>query len=388
MTYNDGLPPTYWYKLSSKDLNAAEPLYVAKEAIMKRIAQMQKKVDLSGSRCYVGVDVHKSAYYVALLSEDGERLQFSTPADPHGLLDKLNEMGVVILSLAHETGPTGYGLAWACQELGIQIVVAATSKIPRPISAGGKTDRLDAMKLAEFLAKGMLKSVTIPTPDEHGLREMERRRQRLIGNRRKLKQNIKSFLLRNGLSGAVELAQWTKASVEKLRRLEMGNAYLQATLESFMSELDLLNAQIQKMKEALTRESARQGKGVMLRNLKTIPGVGETVAQTFAAEIFRPERFERAEEICAYVGLAPIISQSGQSQGKAFLRQVGQNYFRSILVESAWASIRRDKYFRDFYTRIRSKTNLPQKAIVAVARKLLIVIWRVAVENRVYRPAK
>lgn len=353
---------------------------------MKRITQKKKKVELSGSRCYVGVDVHKVTYYVALLSEAGARLQFSTPADPRGLLSKLNEMGVEILSLAHETGPTGYGLAWACQELGVPIVAAAASKIPRPVSAGGKTDRLDAMKLAEFLAKGMLKSVGIPTPDEHGLRELERRRQRLIGSRRKLKQNIKSFLLRNGLSSAVELAQWTKTSIEKLRKLEMGSVYLQATLDSFMSELDLLDAQIQKMKEALAIESIRQGKDSMLRNLKTIPGVGETVAQTFAAEIFRPERFERAEEICAYVGLAPIISQSGQGQGKAFLRRVGQDYFRSILVESAWTSVRRDQYFRNFYTRIRSKTNLPQKAIIAVARKLLIVIWRVAVENRAYKP--
>lgn len=158
------------------------------------------------------------------------------------------------------------------------------------------------------------------------------------------------------------------------------------TLGSLLAEHDSLEAQVQKMKEALNRETIRQGKGAMLRNLNTIPGVGPTVSQTFVAEIFRPERFDRAEEICAYVGLAPIISQSGQSQGKAYLRQVGQNYFRSILVESAWTSIRKDKYFRDFYARIRSKTDLPQKSIVAVARKLLIVIWRVAVENRAYKP--
>lgn len=168
-----------------------------------------------------------------------------------------------------------------------------------------------------------------------------------------------------------------------------GALYLRITLDSLLTELDSIDAQVQTLKEALRRETIRQGKGSTLNNLKTIPGVGPTVAQIFVAEIFRPERFERAEEICAHVGLAPIISQSGQKQGKAFLRQVGQNYFRSILVESAWTSVRRDKYFRDFYARIRSKTNLPQKAIVAVARKLLIIIWRVGVvENRVYTPVR
>ena len=56
---------------------------------MKRIAQKRQNVQMSGRRCYIGVDVHKTTYYVALLSEEGLRLEFSTPADPHGLLSKL-----------------------------------------------------------------------------------------------------------------------------------------------------------------------------------------------------------------------------------------------------------------------------------------------------------
>lgn len=359
---------------------------MAKEAIMKRIRQKRQKVELAGSRCYVGVDVHKITYYVALLSEEGLRLEFSTPAAPHGLLSKLNEIGVEVLSLAHETGPTGFGLAWACQELGVPVVVAPASKIPRPVAAGGKTDRLEAMKLAEFLAGGMLKSVAIPTPDEFAFRGLERRRQQLISRRAKLKQNIKGFLLKNGLSAIADPKHWSQAEVEALKKLDLGNRPLQLTLESYLSELELFSVEIVKLKQTLAREAILQDKGELVHNLRTIPGVGETVAHTFAAEIFRPERFERAEEICAYVGLAPIISQSGQSQGKAYLRRVGQNYFRSILVEAAWVSIRQDQYFRDFYGRIRSRTNLPQKAIVAVARKLLTVIWRIAVENRSYRP--
>lgn len=353
---------------------------------MKRIAQKREKVDLSGSRCYVGVDVHKITYYVALLSEEGLRLEFSTPADPHGLLSKLSEMGVEILSLAHETGPTGFGLAWTCQELEVPVVVAGASKIPRPVSAGGKTDRLDAMKLAEFLAKGMLKSVAIPTREEFAFRELERRRQQLVRRRAKLKQNIKSFLLKNGFSSLSDPKRWSQAEVEVLKKRDLGNVYLQATLESYLGELELFNSEILKLKQILHREASRLGKGVVIQNLRTIPGVGETVAHTFVAEIFRPERFERAEEICAYAGLAPIISQSGQSRGHARLGKAGQNYLRSILVEAAWVSIRHDSYFRDFYARIRGQTNLPQKAIVAVARKLLTVTWRVAVENRVYRP--
>lgn len=353
---------------------------------MKRVAQKLEKVDLKGQRCYVGVDVHKSTYYVALLSEDGLRLEFSTPADPRGLLAKLNGLGIEILALAHETGPTGYELAWCCQDFGIKVIVAAASKIPRPITAGGKTDRLDAIKLAEYLAKGMLRSIAIPTRQEHGLRELERRRQQLVFSRMKLRQNLKSFLLKNSLREVPGLKDWTKRSMKTLRELRLEDKYLQLTLDSYLNQLEFVIAEIEMLKTALSTETAKQGKSEVIKNLKTIPGIGEIISHTFVTEVFRPERFERGEELSAYVGLAPIISQSGQSSGRARISKVGQMYLRSVLVEAAWISVRKDGYFRKVYNKIRSKTNVAQKAIVAVARKLLIVMWRVAVENRPYRP--
>ena len=94
---------------------------------------------------------------MAILDEDGQRLEFSTPAEPKKLLLQRLKMGTSIKSLAYESGPCGYGLAWACQEMGIPVLVAAPSHIPRPVSKTGKTDRLDSMKLAEFLAKDMIK---------------------------------------------------------------------------------------------------------------------------------------------------------------------------------------------------------------------------------------
>lgn len=353
---------------------------------MKTIAQKKEKVDLFGHRCYIGVDVHKHTYYVALLSEEGLRLEFSTPADPPGLLKQLHDLGIIILGLAQETGPTGYELAWACAEKGLKMTVAAASKIPRPILAGGKTDRLDAIKLAEYLARGMLKGITIPTREEHGVRHLERRRQQLVGSRMKLKQNIKSFLLENGLKEPDGLANWTKAAVEQLKSTDLGNCYLQMTLNSCLKQLDFIMSEISMIKKLLSEELVELGQGGLIKNLCTIPGVGETISHSFVAEIFRPERFDRAEELSAYVGLAPIISQSGQSHGRASIARVGQKYLKSALVEAAWVSVRNDEYFRNVYGKIRAKTNLPQKAIVAVARKLLIVMWRVAVENRPYRP--
>ena len=104
---------------------------------MKKVTQTRGKVELKGVNCYIGVDVHKLTYYAAIMSVEGQRVEFSCPADPEGFIRKLKDMRIKVQGLAYESGPTGYELAWKCQEAGLPVMVAASSKIPRPISAGG-----------------------------------------------------------------------------------------------------------------------------------------------------------------------------------------------------------------------------------------------------------
>jgi transposase len=261
-------------------------------------------------------------------------------------------------------------------------VVAATAKIPRKIMPDSKTDRLDALKLAEYLSKGMLQGVTVPSREEYALRELERRREQLVSSRRKLRQQIKSFLLKNSIRAPKGLGHWTQEALTELKGAELGNIHLRLALDSFLRELEFICSEACKAQETLTRELKCAGKDILLKNLRTIPGVGVTVSQTFVTEIFRPERFARAEEICAYVGLAPVTSQSGQSKARARLAHAGQSYLRSILIESAWILIRKDQQYRSVYNRLYSRTNLPQKAIVAVARKLLVILWRASFSGK------
>jgi transposase len=296
------------------------------------------------------------------------------------------QMGMSIQALTYESGPCGYSLAWACQERGIPVLVAAPSRIPRPVSQTGKTDRLDSMKLVEFLARDMLKGIAIPSREEFALREMERLRQRFVRKRREVRQHIRAFLLRNGIEEPPRLDAWGTAPLQALREMSL-STYLRLSLDSYLEEHAAILASVAKITKQLEKAALELGHGEQVKNLRTIPGVGVTIAHTFTCEIFRPERFKRAEDICAYVGLAPITSHSGSGKEKAWLRPVGQRYLRSILVESAWRLIAVEANYRDFYNRIKNKTGLAQKAITAVARKLLVLIWRIAIERRPYRPA-
>ena len=358
---------------------------------MNKVAKKHGKekrgqVNFNGKACWVGVDVHKVNYAVAILDEDGQRLEFSTPAQPKKLLLQLVKMGMSIKALTYESGPCGYGLAWACQEMGVAVLVVAPSRVPRPVSNTGKTDRLDSMKLVEFLARDMLKSIAVPSREEFALREMERVRQRLVRQRRDARQNIRAFLLRNGLAEPSGMDSWGGAAIHTLQAMSLPT-YLRLSLDIYLEEHATILASLAKITKQLANAAIELRHGEQIKNLRTIPGVGETIAHTFTCEIFRPERFKRAEDICAYVGLAPITSHSGTGKEKAWLRPVGQRYLRSILVESAWRLVAVESSYRDFYNRIRNKTGLAQKAITAVARKLLVLLWRIAIEGRPYRPA-
>jgi len=231
----------------------------------------------------------------------------------------------------------------------------------------------------------MLKSITIPNREEFAVREMERARQSLVRARRRVRQEIRSFLLRNALMEPPNLSRWSQRAVRALHDMPLPE-YLRNSLAVYLGEHASILASLSRISAQLAEAAVAQGHGARVKNLQTIPGVGETIAHTFISEIFRPERFQCAEEICAYVGLAPMTNHSGAGKERAWIRPVGQ-YLRSILVESAWRLVAVEGCYRDFYNRIRSRTGLAQKAITAVARKLLVLIWRIAIEGRPYRPA-
>jgi len=300
---------------------------------MKRLSKNIVPVEIQGKRCYVGVDVHKASYYVSVLAEDGARREFSAKADPDALLrGLLGNMGIEIIALAHESGPTGYALAWACQDAGIPVVVAASSRIPRPITVAGKTDRLDCIKLADYLAKGMLQSIAIPDRDDFAFRELNRRKIRLTRSRSKLRQEIKSFLLKNAIPDLPELKRWSNEGLKILREMQLNKA-LRATLDLLLDELESLSLHISKANMLLKSIACEHQKCQIISNLQTVPGVGEVISYTFATEIFQAQRFETKEQVSSYAGLAPQVKQSGESKARSRLRSVGQKHLRCALTE-------------------------------------------------------
>ncbi len=340
----------------------------------KKISVLTEVVDspVEGS-IFIGIDVHKRSYSVAVRRHGGIMETWVASADPRSLVRQLLPFKAFIDLVAYEAGPTGFGLPRALKEAGLPVTVVGPSRVPRPVAYAAKTDSLDCRRLAEYAAKGLLRPIAVPSEREEAERSLVRRRHDLAESIRRVKQRIHSHLLFLGVEEPKGLASWSQRSVRALSALPLASVAGQ-TLRSFVRELEWLLQEREQVRREIAEVAAQKTHEEEIACLRTVPGVGEVVAACFRMEVYRPERFSRAEEVTSYLGLAPMVRQSGESKGRARLRPVGQKRLRSLLVEVAWRWKSKDARAEAWYRKLVARSGLPQKAITALARKLAVIL--------------
>jgi transposase len=341
-----------------------------------------------GERLHVGIDVHKKSYHVAVWSESRRQIvgQWVTAADGARMVEQLEPLRRAIVHVVYEAGPTGYWLARMLRQAGLAVDVIAPSKTPRAADDSAKSDGLDCRQLAEYSAKGLLKSVAIPTPQQEADRQVVRMRQMWVAKRRRVQQQIKSLLLQHGVKEPEGLGRWTKASVEGLKNLPLVGQ-LRFCLDLMIQELEQLDEQLQQIRRQMEQLSRTDRLGPAVATLTTHPGVGMIVALSLATELHQAGAFANGAEVGKYVGLAPRVCQSGQTRRDGPISRTGRPELRAVLVQAAWVWVRVDPAARKVFNRLLGNTGVPQKAITAMARRLTIRLWRMLVTGQVYSAA-
>jgi transposase len=137
-----------------------------------------------------------------------------------------------------------------------------------------------------------------------------------------------------------------------------------------LKQLCQLYSDVQKKLKALAIADER------VQLLQTIPGVGRKTAEVIVAYIDDPHRFQNARQVSSYAGLVPRRYQSGEMDRQGRIHKRGPRQLRSALVEAAWLMLRYNPWARSVYERLTSgQKTRKKKAIVAVARKLLVRCW-------------
>jgi transposase len=338
-----------------------------------------------GEAVHVGVDVHKASYSVALFSDRrGLIATWVQPARAEVLIERLRPLREGIAQVVYEAGPTGFDLARRLRAEGYTAQVIAPSKLLAPVGPEAKSDRLDCRRLALLSAKGLLHPVRIPTEQEEADRQVLRLRDQLVRKTRSVQSQIKGFLLQHGIAEPAGLGHWSKKSVAALRGLTL-LPELRFCLDLLLDELAHAQEQVNCVTARLKglAESDRHRKATAV--LCSVPGVGVITAAAFRLELPEPERFDREGQVARMAGLAPQVRQSGETRREGGLLKSGNARLRTVLVEAAWRWVRYDEAAARRYRHLVGNTGSAKKAIVAMARRLGVLLWRLSVHGDPYR---
>lgn len=332
----------------------------------------------------IGLDVHKRSIHVAVRINGQLVTTFVMPAAIDPIIKTLRPLKPGLQKIVYEAGPTGYSLARAFKKINWPIEVIAAGKTPKESNQGGKSDRLDCKKLAEFAEKNMLKAVVIPTKQEEADRQVTRLLDHLKKKEKRVKQQIKSFLLQHGIKEPKGLSHWSNYGIDSLAELEL-NPELRFVLDVFLEELNFLKKQLKNARKKIKQMSKTERFADKKVLLETHPGVGWKTSIKFLTEVYQPERFTQTTHIGRYVGLAPLVRQSGETRKEGPLIKAGQGPLRCILIQAAWVWIRHDPHAARVYRRLVSNTGCPQKAITGIARRLAVNLWCMVTRNEEFR---
>lgn len=203
---------------------------------------------------FVGTDVHKKTISVAVVeSAAGAQVRFystmaNTPDTVRILCKKLSKDGHA-LHFCYEAGPYGYGVQRQLSRLGHRCDVVAPALIPRKAGDKVKTDRRDAMMLAQTLRAGQLTAVWVPDEAHEAMRDLVRLRAQAMRDLRKARQHLLSFLLRHGL--ASPYGHWTKAHRRWLGELTFAHSAQHLAHEEMLHRIERAEALCDRLKQAI-----------------------------------------------------------------------------------------------------------------------------------------
>jgi len=326
---------------------------------------------------YLGIDVHKRYAQVAVMDEAGEIVEEVRVENAN--LDDLAQR-YAGAQAALEATSNYYHIHDTLSEH-LDVTVAHPKELNQIADTDKKTDRVDAKELARMVRLNSVPESYVPTDEIREARALVRGRQTLVENRTKYANKIHGLLSDHGITEDVK--PLAKEGREFLRELSLPTPW-DVLLESYLELIETLTQEIQDLEETI-EERAGSLKETQL--LMTIPGVSYYTALTIYAELGEIDRFTGDKEVVSYVGLNPVIRESGDSRIEGSISKRGSGRVRWLLVQAAHNAVHvcNDEYLSRFYERLASRKN-SQKAIVATARKMLVSIYHMLDRDEVYDP--
>jgi len=327
---------------------------------------------------YVGSDLHKEQTWFYVMDEQGNKiLSKSIPNNPK-FLHKFFKSLPYPFTLAVEATYNWYFFIDIAEQYAEKVYLANSYELKAFAKQHKKTDKIDARLIADILRKGFLPAVFIPSPEIRSLKELLRYRINLVRDRSRNIFRLKNMLDKIGIDSTGDYT--TEKGLKSISFNCIEERY-QYVVKGYIERLLFLTHKIYQMKIDLKNELFQDGD---IQNLISIDGVDYFSAGVIKSEIADVNRFLSFNRLCAYAGLAPKVSQSGNKAAHhGALLANRRKLLQWILLEIVFHFIKASPERKSRYDYLKERKG-SNTAKIIMARQMLKIIYHILKEKRPY----
>jgi len=324
---------------------------------------------------YCGIDLHATDCFMCVIDDkDTILLKEKVPNRLEGIVYRLSSFSPRP-SVVIESTLNWYWLVDGLQEAQFDVKLGHTLGLYMITGAKVKTDRRDAFTLARLLRLNAVPQAYIYPKDKRPLRDLLRRRNRLVFMRAEAYGTVRRVLLQHGLYGhsRCEIKQLSEQQIVE----HFDDAAIRSTCLLELERIRFYSRQI-KVVEDMILSSVVDEPGFEL--LQTIPGVGKILALTIFYEVGDIDRFESQKHFCSYARVVPGIAQSGSTSKRGRGSKQGNAYLKWAFCQAAGLAIRYYSEVRRFRQRHLARRRSKARKLISlsiVAHKLAIAAYYV-----------
>ena len=279
-------------------------------------------------------------------------------------------------SAACETTGNMWNITYAKFEAaGIPIKLANTYKMAIIAKTGKKTDKVDAQKIAQVLRMDMIPECYVPKPDIRGIRAMIRQHIKIVHDRTRVINRVRSLLDRHDVS--IDTVQvYAVKTMQYLESVSLDEIHDEIILQQYVRQIRHLTEELTKMNDYIEQEAANNEYAKLLTSMT---GMGTYTSLLLAVEIADISRFDNPKKLVAWAGLCPTIHQSGDQKYLGRMKKLDTNSIVNwAMCEAANVAVIHDPRMKSIYESAKRRhADKHALAVVAVANKMITISWHI-----------
>ncbi len=290
---------------------------------------------------FIGLDTHKESTDVAYVEDDRDshclhygKIQTTKPALIKLARHFSNRFPNTTLHFVYEAGPCGYWVYRLLSSLGHSCYVVAPSLIAKKPGDRIKTDKRDAIMLAQRLKQNDLTPIYVPEPEDEAIRDLSRAREATMHDLNDARYQFKAFLLRNNIRYDGP-ANWSLKHLRWLTELILPHPCQQIVLQEHLQSVMERQNRLERLDNELSHHVRNWRYYPVVKAIQAMRGVRLRVAVGVIAELGDLTRFDHPRKLMSYLGLVPSEHSSGVHKRTGAITKCGNSRARRLLVEGA-----------------------------------------------------